>query len=358
MVWQALTSTGEMGKGLVTASSTAIAGLARRRDQLTNDYMIVGNGSNVGDGVSGDATIATGGALTLATLSPAVPAGSYGSATSVGNSPVNGKGLVTAASSTAIAGLAPGAISLTNDYMIVGNGSNVGAAVQMSGDATIATGGALTVDAERGHTFKNAAPTNAQLLIWNSTNTDWEPESMGTDATITNAGAVTVAQATNNFTVLGGTATLGNGSNTGSLVVEDASHTFTTTFVGGNQSTGGGGSNVSLSYTLPIVAPTAGQVLSKCGGNSSTLSWVTGGGAVNTDGTTMLGDGSAGNKIRINLGNANTWTALQTFNGGVRCCRNNEYQCNRFFRYKHRHVINRGKSENRSRNWKCRHTAS
>ena len=58
---------------------------------------------------------------------------------------MNGKGLVTAASSTAIAGLAPGAISLTNDYMIVGNGSNVGAAVQMSGDATIATGGALNL---------------------------------------------------------------------------------------------------------------------------------------------------------------------------------------------------------------------
>ena len=136
------------GKGLVTAaSSTAIAGLAPGAISLTNDYMIVGNGSNVGAAVqmSGDATIATGGALTLATLSPAVPAGSYGSATSVGTFTVNGKGLVTAASSTAIAGLAPGAISLTNDYMIVGNGSNVGAAVQMSGDATIATGGALTL---------------------------------------------------------------------------------------------------------------------------------------------------------------------------------------------------------------------
>lgn len=69
---------------------------------LTNSHIFVGNGSNVATDValSGDATLANTGALTLATVNANV--GSFGSASSVSAITVNAKGLVTAAASTSI----------------------------------------------------------------------------------------------------------------------------------------------------------------------------------------------------------------------------------------------------------------
>lgn len=69
---------------------------------LTNTHIFVGNASNVATDValSGDATMANTGALTLNTVNSNV--GSFGSASSVATFTVNGKGLLTAAGSTSI----------------------------------------------------------------------------------------------------------------------------------------------------------------------------------------------------------------------------------------------------------------
>ncbi|WP_010585594.1 autotransporter outer membrane beta-barrel domain-containing protein [Schlesneria paludicola] len=61
----------------------------------------------------------------------------------------------------------------------------------LSGDVSVASGVA-TVKSLHGHAVKNVAPTNAQLLLWNSTNTDWEPVSLSGDGTISNAGVISV----------------------------------------------------------------------------------------------------------------------------------------------------------------------
>lgn len=52
-----------------------------------------------------------------------------------------------------------------------------------------------TVAKIRGKTVKNSAPTDAQILVWNNANSDWEPVSLSGGATITNAGVVTVSGA-------------------------------------------------------------------------------------------------------------------------------------------------------------------
>lgn len=69
---------------------------------LTQNYIFVGNASNVATGVpmSGDATIVASGALTLATVNSNV--GSFGSSTSIPSFTVNAKGLITAASGNAV----------------------------------------------------------------------------------------------------------------------------------------------------------------------------------------------------------------------------------------------------------------
>jgi hypothetical protein len=60
------------------------------------------------------------------------------------------------------------------------------------------------------------------------------------------------------------------------------------------------------SHALSIVGGT--NITTTIAGNTLTID-----AAVLTDGTTMLGDGTLGNEIRINLANPNTWTGTQTF---------------------------------------------
>ena len=107
--------------------------------------------------LTGDGTASGPGsvALTLATVNSNV--GSFGTATQVGSFTVNGKGLITAASNTAIQIAESQVTNLTTDLaskltatlangdIFVGNASNVATAVAMSGDATIVASGALTL---------------------------------------------------------------------------------------------------------------------------------------------------------------------------------------------------------------------
>ncbi|NCN95197.1 MAG: hypothetical protein GW917_00575, partial [Bdellovibrionales bacterium] len=133
-------------KGRVTSvTNTTISGVSPVGSSLTDTNIWVGDGSNQAAAVamSGDATIANTGALTLATSG--VTAGSYGSATQVPTYTVDAKGRITAASNTTISGVSPVGSSLTSAQMFVGDGSNQVAAVSMSGDATLANTGALTL---------------------------------------------------------------------------------------------------------------------------------------------------------------------------------------------------------------------
>lgn len=134
---------------------------------LANTKIFVGNASNIATAVnlSGDATLANTGAMTLATVNGNV--GSFGSASAVGAFTVNAKGLVTAASSTSIQ-IAESQVTnlvsdlagkqstaLTSAHILVGNGSNLATDVAVSGDLTLANTGAFTI--------ANLAVTNAKI---------------------------------------------------------------------------------------------------------------------------------------------------------------------------------------------------
>lgn len=83
---------------IATAAAIAFSKLAT----LTNTHILVGSAGGVATdvAVSGDATLANTGALTLATVNGNV--GSFGSSTSIPSFTVNGKGLITAASGNVV----------------------------------------------------------------------------------------------------------------------------------------------------------------------------------------------------------------------------------------------------------------
>ena len=119
---------------------SAVAG-----SSLADTNIWVGNGSGQAAAVamSGDATLANDGTLTLATSG--VSASTYGSATQVPVFAVDAKGRVTSVTNTTITGTSPVGSSLTDTQFWVGNGSGQAAAVAMSGDATLANDGTLTL---------------------------------------------------------------------------------------------------------------------------------------------------------------------------------------------------------------------
>lgn len=110
--------TGALGKvalpyrsPVVDASAAVLASDANYQivpAALTDTHVWIGNGSNLpaDTAISGDATLADTGVLTLATVN-ASP-GTYGDATHVAQVTVNGKGLDTAVSSVLISGVTPG----------------------------------------------------------------------------------------------------------------------------------------------------------------------------------------------------------------------------------------------------------
>lgn len=103
---------------------------------LTSAHLFVGNGSNIATDValSGDATLSNAGAITV--------------------SKSGGVAFGSAAFQPTTAFLAP---ALTSSHLFVGNGSNVATDVAMSGDATIANTGAITVSKSGGVAFGSAA---------------------------------------------------------------------------------------------------------------------------------------------------------------------------------------------------------
>ncbi len=175
-------------------------------DQVgTVTSLIAGTGLNVGAGPGG--TVTSSGTLNLANT--AVAAGSYGSASAVGNFTVDAQGRLTSAATTAIAvdaaaiatGILPiarggtnsatalnsnrmmasvaGAIvemgAMANGQVIVGSTGSAPVIATMSGDSTITNTGVVTVGKIQGRTISAAAPVHGEVLKWNANTSAWEP---------------------------------------------------------------------------------------------------------------------------------------------------------------------------------------
>ncbi len=72
-------------------------------------------------------------------------------------------------------------------------------------------------------------------------------------------------------------------------------------------------------YVWPAAVGSVGQVMTVTGGNgidSATMGWTTASATVSTD-ATLNGNGSSGSPLGLDLGNSNTWTAQQTYTGGI-----------------------------------------
>lgn len=121
-----------------------------------------------------------------------------------GGATVNGVEVINA-SGDVVAPVNPGDLVVPQDQILVGNSSGVGAAVAMSGDATIVASGALTiansaitnakVSASAAIAFsKLASLPSADILVGNVSNVA-TAVAMSGDATLDNAGVLTIGAA-------------------------------------------------------------------------------------------------------------------------------------------------------------------
>lgn len=74
-------------------------------------------------------------------------------------------------------------VPLTSAHIFVGDSGGFAADVAVSGDATMANTGALTVTKLQGRTVSAAAPSDGNVLTWVAANNDWEPSNAGTGLT-------------------------------------------------------------------------------------------------------------------------------------------------------------------------------
>ena len=130
---------------LTMASQVAISGVSPVGSLLNAGDIWVGNATNTAVAVtmSGDATLNDTGVLTLASTGIAI--GNYGSATQVGSFTVDAKGRLLAAANITIQGVSPVGSTLTTGDIWIGSVTNQASPATMSGDATLASTGVLTL---------------------------------------------------------------------------------------------------------------------------------------------------------------------------------------------------------------------
>jgi len=158
------------GTALENKSVTAGAGVTVTHSAGGIEVAATGSGGTV-TSVSGTApiSVATGTSTPVISIADtAVTPGSYGSATQVATFTVDQKGRLTAAANANITGASPVGSALTSANLWVGDGSNLAAAVSVSGDATLSNAGALSVTKIRGTSVNSSAPTaSGQVLKYN-----------------------------------------------------------------------------------------------------------------------------------------------------------------------------------------------
>jgi len=202
--------------------ATGSAVYAARRDHvhahtLTDAHILVGNALNVAADValSGDATLANTGELTLATINANV--GSFGSATQVATFTVDAKGRITAAGNTTISGVTPAAHDIAGALHTT-SGRTAGQVLQATGAAAfgwstypLTIGAASSISG----TAATGSGTANYLAKWTGTNTVGN-SLFQDDGTYIGIGTAPIATA---FVDVRNTPTLTSGSMTGMNVI-------------------------------------------------------------------------------------------------------------------------------------------
>lgn len=270
-------------KGLVTAvTNVPITGFLS--STLTNNYIYVGNASNVATGVpvSGDMTIANTGAITLNTVNSNV--GTYNNVT------VNGKGLVTAASNVAyltanqsitwtgsgdVSGSASGATSLTPTLTLATVNSNVGTFGSANQVPQITVNGKGLVTAVSNVTitgFASSTLTSANIYVGSVSNIA-TPQAPSGDLTMNNLGVFTLNTVNSNVGTFNNVTVNGKGLITAASNVAylTANQNITVTATGDATGTS------SSSPTAPSLPLTLATVNANVGtfGNSTTIPVIT-----------------------------------------------------------------------------------